>query len=57
MKACAGDWVEVLSKEDILRTLDKNGRLDKADALMDVGEQTVETVRSAWVGGTAKFRR
>jgi hypothetical protein len=28
MKACAGDWVEVLSKEDILRTLDKNGRLD-----------------------------
>ena len=29
MKACAGDWVEVLSKEEILRTLDKNGRLDK----------------------------
>jgi hypothetical protein len=28
MKACAGDWVEVLSKDDILRTLDKNGRLD-----------------------------
>src|ERR1700688_1375978 len=28
MKVCAGDWVEVLSKEDILRTLDKNGRLD-----------------------------
>jgi hypothetical protein len=28
MKACAGDWVEVLSKEDILGTLDKNGRLD-----------------------------
>ena len=28
MKACAGDWVEVLSKEDILRTLDENGRLD-----------------------------
>jgi hypothetical protein len=28
MKACAGDWVTVLSKEDILRTLDKNGRLD-----------------------------
>lgn len=28
MKACAGDWVEVLSKEEILRTLDKNGRLD-----------------------------
>ena len=29
MKACAGDWIEVLSKEEILRTLDKNGRLDK----------------------------
>jgi hypothetical protein len=28
MKACAGDWVEVVSKEDILKTLDKNGRLD-----------------------------
>jgi hypothetical protein len=29
MKARAGDWVEVLSKEEILRTLDKNGRLDE----------------------------
>jgi len=29
MKAHAGDWVEVLSKEEILRTLDKNGRLDE----------------------------
>ena len=29
MKSCAGDWVEVLSKEEILGTLDKNGRLDK----------------------------
>src|SRR5258706_9654215 len=28
MKACAGDWVEVLSKEEILRTLDKNGQLE-----------------------------
>jgi hypothetical protein len=28
MKARAGDWVEVLSREDILGTLDKNGRLD-----------------------------
>jgi hypothetical protein len=28
MEARAGDWVEVLSKEDILGTLDKNGRLD-----------------------------
>jgi hypothetical protein len=28
MQACAGDWVEVLSKDDILGTLDKNGRLD-----------------------------
>jgi hypothetical protein len=28
MKACAGDWVEILSAEDILRTLDQNGRLD-----------------------------
>jgi hypothetical protein len=28
MKVCAGDWVEVLSKEDILKTLDKDGRLD-----------------------------
>jgi len=27
MKARVGDWVEVLSKEEILRTLDKNGRL------------------------------
>ena len=25
---CAGDWVEVRSKEEILETLDKNGRLD-----------------------------
>src|ERR1700754_2037927 len=28
MQACAGDWVEVLSKDDILGTLDKSGRLD-----------------------------
>jgi len=28
MKARAGDWVEILSKEEILKTLDKNGRLD-----------------------------
>ena len=29
MKVRAGDWVEVLSKEEILRTLDQNGRLDE----------------------------
>ena len=29
MKARAGDWVEVLSKEEILGTLDNNGRLDE----------------------------
>jgi len=29
MKTRAGDWVEVRSKEEILRTLDKNGRLDE----------------------------
>ncbi len=29
MKTCAGDWVEVRSREEILRTLDKNGRLDE----------------------------
>jgi len=29
MQTCAGDWVEVRSKEEILRTLDKNGRLDE----------------------------
>lgn len=28
MTLCAGDWVEVRSKEEILATLDKNGRLD-----------------------------
>jgi hypothetical protein len=28
MNACAGDWVEVRSKEEILGTLDNNGRLD-----------------------------
>jgi len=28
MKARAGDWVEVLSKDEILRTLDKHGRLE-----------------------------
>ncbi len=28
MNARAGDWVEVLSKEEILGTLDQNGRLD-----------------------------
>lgn len=27
-KPCAGDWVEVRGKDEILRTLDKNGRLD-----------------------------
>ena len=27
MRLCAGDWVEVRSKEEILSTLDKNGRL------------------------------
>ena len=26
-KLCAGDWVEVRSKEEILRTLDKSGRM------------------------------
>ena len=25
----AGEWIEVRSKEEILQTLDKNGRLDK----------------------------
>lgn len=29
MKLKAGDWVEVRSREEILRTLDKNGRLDE----------------------------
>jgi hypothetical protein len=29
MQARVGDWVEVLSKEEILRTLDENGRLDE----------------------------
>lgn len=29
MSLRAGDWVEVRSKEEILRTLDQNGRLDK----------------------------
>lgn len=28
MKACASDWVEVLDKEDIFKTLDKDGQLD-----------------------------
>jgi len=28
MKPCAGDWVEVRSKEEILSTLDRDGRLD-----------------------------
>src|SRR5215510_15765373 len=26
--SCAGDWVEVRSKEEILRTLDESGRLE-----------------------------
>jgi hypothetical protein len=29
MKPRAGDWVEVRSKEEILKTLDKNGRLEE----------------------------
>jgi hypothetical protein len=29
MKACADAWVEIRGKEEILRTLDKNGRLDE----------------------------
>ena len=28
MKLCAGDWVEVRSKDEILATLDKSGRLE-----------------------------
>jgi hypothetical protein len=28
MTACAGDWVEIQSKEEILAALDKNGRLE-----------------------------
>ena len=28
MRSCAGDWVEVASKEEILATLDENGRLE-----------------------------
>jgi hypothetical protein len=27
-KLCVGDWVEILSKEEILRTLDENGQLE-----------------------------
>ena len=27
-KLCCGDWIEVRSKEEILKTLDKNGQLD-----------------------------
>jgi hypothetical protein len=27
-KLCVGDWVEILSKEEILKTLDENGQLD-----------------------------
>ena len=29
MKLRAGDWVEVRSKEEILRSLDKKGRLEE----------------------------
>jgi hypothetical protein len=29
-KLSVGDWVEVRSKEEILRTLDANGQLDRA---------------------------
>jgi|SRR5215472_8083355 len=36
MKSLAGGWVEVLSKEEILRTLDKNGR-DLLRAIMRQG--------------------
>ncbi len=28
MPLCAGDWVEILSKDEILRTLDKRGQLE-----------------------------
>ena len=44
MNACAGDWVEVRSKEEILRTLDKNGRLDETP----LHAANVRTLRSAF---------
>ena len=39
MTLCAGDWVEVRSKEEILATLDKNGRLDGMPLMPQMLEQ------------------
>ena len=63
MKARAGDWVEVRSKEEILRTLDKNGRLDELPFMPQMFEhcgrrfpvrssayKTCDTVSGRYVG-------
>ena len=47
MKSRADDWVEVLSKEEILGTLDKNGRLDELSPSIQAGAcATAEHVQS-----------
>ena len=48
MKSRADDWVEVLSKEEILGTLDKNGRLDELSPSIQAGAcATAEHVQPA----------
>jgi hypothetical protein len=39
MTLCAGDWVEVRSKEEILATLDENGRLEGLPLMPQMLEQ------------------
>jgi len=63
MKPRAGDWVEVRSKEEILRTLDKNGRLEELPFMPQMFEycgqrfrvykrahKTCDTVSGCYVG-------
>ena len=63
MKPCVGDWVEVRSKEEILRTLDQSGRLEGLPFMPQMfqycgqrfqvykrAHKTCDTVSGHWVG-------
>ena len=44
-RLCAGEWVKVRSKEEILRTLDANGRLDELPFMPEMLEYCGKTLQ------------
>ncbi|MCS0493955.1 hypothetical protein NVS89_02520 [Ancylobacter sp. MQZ15Z-1] len=47
IRSCAGDWVEVRSKEEILATLDENGRLDGMPFMPEMFDYCGKRIRVA----------